>query len=293
MILKNPATGKIEVDFPAAERRKKVIRTLAVSLSLTLLLAGVIGLIFFYRAASGDPILPPLLNAVQITIFGIVYGKVAEALTEFENHKTILDFNSALFRKLVFCYFVSNFAAPFYIAFIKSGVDGCPNFLTADDDGPDFCGLELMTTVALAFMGNDFGGRMSTSLIIPRLMGMYAKWEAQNDKTVDFDNMGPVEKQYRLLSPYDPTRELIMDYIELYVQWGYLTLFGASCPFVVAFALITNLVETRTDGAKLFNDYRRVMPNRVDGIGEPLLMFYYVLYAAVVNLAEKLSIHLS
>lgn len=72
-----------------------------------------------------------------------------------------------------------------------------------------------------------------------------------------------------------------MDYIELYVQWGYLTLFGASCPLVVVFALITNLVETRTDGIKLFNDYRRVLPNRVDGIGEPLRIFYITLYIAV------------
>ncbi len=49
----------------------------------------------------------------------------------------------------------------------------------------------------------------------------------------------------------------------------------------MGFAFITNLVETRTDGVKLFKDYRRVLPNRVDGIGEPLLMFYYTLYAAV------------
>ncbi len=203
------------------------------SLSLTLLLAGVIALIFFYRyslnkndAPAAEKLLPPLLNAVQITIFGVVYGKIAEFLTEFENHKTILDFNSALFRKLVFCYFVSNFAAPFYVAFMKSSVDGCKDY--TDED---FCGLELMVLVAVAFLGNDFGGRMSTSLIIPRLMGMYAEWEAQNDTTTDFANMGPVEKQYRLLAPYDPTRELIMDYIELYVQWGYLTVSSERCTY--------------------------------------------------------------
>ena len=43
--------------------------------------------------------------------------------------------------------------------------------------------------------------------------------------------MGPVEKQYRLLAPYDPTRELIMDYIELYVQWGYLTVSSERCTY--------------------------------------------------------------
>jgi hypothetical protein len=58
-------------------------------------------------------------------------------------------------------------------------------------------------------------------------------------------------------------------------------LFGASCPLVVVFAWVTNLVETRTDGVKLLRDYRRVLPNRVDSIGEPLQIFYWTLYAAV------------
>lgn len=43
----------------------------------------------------------------------------------------------------------------------------------------------------------------------------------------------------------------------------------------------TNFIETRTDGYKLLNDFRRVVPNRVDGIGEPLNVFYYVLYVSI------------
>ena len=69
--------------------------------------------------------------------------------------------------------------------------------------------------------------------------------------------------------------------IELYVQWGFLALFGAACPAVIVFACATNYIETRTDGYKLFNDYRRVLPFRVDGIGEPLQVFYFTLYLAV------------
>jgi hypothetical protein len=32
---------------------------------------------------------------------------------------------------------------------------------------------------------------------------------------------------------------------------------------VSALAFITNFIETRTDGRKLFQDFRRVMPNQV------------------------------
>jgi len=42
-----------------------------------------------------------------------------------------------------------------------------------------------------------------------------------------------------------------MDYIELYVQWGFLTLFGSAFPLVVVFALLTNYAETRTDGLQV------------------------------------------
>jgi hypothetical protein len=56
------------------------------------------------------------------------------------------------------------------------------------------------------------------------------------------------ESQFQLLSRYDPTDELVMDYIELYVQWGYLTLFGSAFPVSVALAALTDFIETRTDG---------------------------------------------
>jgi len=45
---------------------------------------------------------------------------VADKLTEFENHKTVIDHNAALFRKLTLFYFLSNFSAPLYIAFFKA-----------------------------------------------------------------------------------------------------------------------------------------------------------------------------
>jgi hypothetical protein len=84
-----------------------------------------------------------------------------------------------------------------------------------------------------------------------------------------------------LLEPYDAEVSLVKDYIEIFVQWGYLVLFGAACPLVVVFAFFTNFVETRTDGYKLLHEYRRVIPNRVDGIGEPLNVFYKLLHVSI------------
>jgi anoctamin-10 len=54
-----------------------------------------------------------------VTIYGMMYRKIADKLTEFENHKTTLAHNSNLFRKLTAFYFVNNFGTLIYIAFIK------------------------------------------------------------------------------------------------------------------------------------------------------------------------------
>jgi hypothetical protein len=50
---------------------------------------------------------------------------------------------------------------------------------------------------------------------------------------------------------------------------------------VAVFAFVTNFIETRTDGTKLLYDFRRVNPHRVDGIGEPLNIFFTILHLSI------------
>jgi len=69
--------------------------------------------------------------------------------------------------------------------------------------------------------------------------------------------------------------------MELYIQWGFLVLFGASAPVIVVLALITNLIEIRADGNKLLHTFRRAIPQRVEGVGEPLATFSFMCYLAI------------
>jgi hypothetical protein len=73
---------------------------------------------------------------------------------------------------------------------------------------------------------------------MPYLGRKFKAYQIAHDDTVDGEKMGPVELQFRLLDKYDPTSSLVMDYIEMFVQWGYLVLFGSSCPIVVALAAV-------------------------------------------------------
>ena len=102
--------------------------------------------------------------------------------------------------------------------------------------------------MAVVFLANDFMTRMGTSVVKPRIVRYLKTRTAANDTTIDASVMGRIEKEFRFMAPYDPSRELVMDYIELYIQWGYLVMFGAAFPAAIFFAGLTNFTETRTDG---------------------------------------------
>jgi len=112
IILRNLVTGQLEIDFPDNLRLPRARISLVASAVMIIVLLSTVAIIFAYKAVlTRDPttnrailLIPPLLNAAQITVFGVVYQKVAEVLTDFENHKTVQDHNSALFKKLTFFY---------------------------------------------------------------------------------------------------------------------------------------------------------------------------------------------
>jgi hypothetical protein len=172
-------------------------------------------------------------------------------------------------------YFINYNAALFYIAFIKEHVEdaGCYDHLTGLND----CGRELGTQVLVLYLCNDFGWRMCTSIIIPALM----KIVIARTNDLDESKMCSVELDTIKMS-YDPTTNLVLDYIELFVQWSYITLFGSAFPGLIPLAFITNLIECRTDCLKLIDHFRRVIPRRINGIGEATNIFYMTLNVAVL-----------
>ena len=60
-----------------------------------------------------------VINAVQIGVLNIVYQKVAQRLTNWENHRSDNSYESALVIKTFIFQFVNSYASFFYIAFFK------------------------------------------------------------------------------------------------------------------------------------------------------------------------------
>lgn len=57
------------------------------------------------------------------------------------------------------------------------------------------------------------------------------------------------------------------DYLELFMQFGYVFLFSAVFPLAAALAIFNNIIEIWTDGFKLCNAYQRPQARPIKGIG--------------------------
>lgn len=57
------------------------------------------------------------------------------------------------------------------------------------------------------------------------------------------------------------------DYLELFIQFGYVFLFSSVYPVAAFWALLNNLVEIRADAFKLCKVFQRPMSRKVKDIG--------------------------
>lgn len=57
------------------------------------------------------------------------------------------------------------------------------------------------------------------------------------------------------------------DYLEMFVQFGYVVLFSSAYPLAAFWAVINNILEIRADAFKLCTVFRRPMSKRVKDIG--------------------------
>lgn len=90
------------------------------------------------------------------------------------------------------------------------------------------------------------------------------------------------EKGY-MLEQYDPVMGTLMDYAELAVQFGYITLFVVAFPLAPLLALVNNYVEARSDAFKLLTQLQRPVPRGTEDIGCWQTVFTVITCIAVLT----------
>ncbi|NWX22671.1 ANO6 protein, partial [Aegotheles bennettii] len=226
-----------------------------------------------------------LISFIVIMVLNVVYEKVAILITDFELPRTQTDYENSLTTKMFLFQFVNYYSSCFYIAFFKGkyvGHPGKPVYWLGkyrnEECDPGGCLLELTTQLAIIVGGKAIWNNIQEVLLpwVKNLIGRYCA-AAKSEKVV------PRWEQDYHLQPIGKLG-LFYEYLEMVIQFGFVTLFVASFPLAPLLALINNMLEIRLDAWKLTTQFRRMVPQKAQDIGawQPIMQGIAIL-AVVTN----------
>ncbi|EGD76913.1 hypothetical protein PTSG_08258 [Salpingoeca rosetta] len=300
---KNLITDQNEPHYPAYRRYLKYILTASTVLTvcatvIIILISTIVYRIAVYTAyvtrqpdqqdqasliASGTA---AVINLILIITLSFFYRYLAVWLTDWENHKTTSKYEQHLTIKIFTFQFFNSFGSLFYIAFFQHQDIGVPGdydtfFGYQSDSCPAYgCLLELTIQLAVIMVGRQaFNNVLEIGL--PLLKAWWRKCRLRL-KTTQHNDLLPWEEDYLLLDAY-PRLGLFDDYLEMCMQYGFITLFVASFPLAPFFALINNIFEIRVDASKFIGLWRRPIAERAAGLGLWRQVLEFLTLASVIT----------
>ncbi|XP_061743631.1 anoctamin-5b isoform X1 [Nerophis ophidion] len=211
------------------------------------------------------------INFVIIMILNFFYERVAVWITDMEIPKTHLEYENRLTMKMFLFQFVNYYSSCFYVAFFKGKFVGFPgeysymfgkwSKLRNEECDPGGCLIELTTQLVIVMAGKQLWGNIQEALL-PLMRNWwssrkgrhhpenhYSRWE-QDNVLQNFGQLG-----------------LFYEYLEMVVQFGFITLFVASFPLAPVLALFNNILEIRVDAWKFTTQFRRPVASKARNIG--------------------------
>ncbi|XP_034944298.1 anoctamin-4 [Chelonus insularis] len=231
-----------------------------------------------------------LLNLIIIMILTRIYQRLAKWMVNMENPRTQTEYEDSFTFKIFIFEFVNFYSSLIYIAFFKGRFYVHPGDKDArasefyriktDVCDPAGCLSELCIQLAIIMVGKQvFNNFME--ILSPK---MWNWWRKRTHVAATKDHERPYtswEQNYQL---QDPGRLALFDeYLEMILQYGFVTLFVAAFPLAPLFALLNNIGEIRLDAYKMIKEARRPLAERVEDIGAWYGILKGVTYAAVVS----------
>ncbi|XP_071315385.1 anoctamin-10 [Trachinotus anak] len=269
----NPVTGRVEPLFPEWQRdlRMALVSVPVVGLFLGMVVLGM--LCFYWGEAQVQQLhrdwdsllsqtflyMPSVLHICYTNMLATFYKKVAQSLTEYENHREQSAFEKHLTAKVLVFTFFNYFAVLFHIAFFKQDVPLLRKRLAS---------LLIVTQLV----------NQVTEVVIPFLVDRFISAPHRTEREDD-----PEEDKFRNQSTLPAFPGLFAEYIELLVQFGYLSLFSCVYPLTAVLLLINNLTEIRSDAYKICKLFRKPFSPPVANMGVWQIAFEVLSFVSVVS----------
>ncbi|XP_039999379.1 anoctamin-2b [Xiphias gladius] len=214
-----------------------------------------------------------IINLVVILILDEIYGAMAVWLTELEIPKTETSFEEHLILKAFLLKFMNAYAPIFYVAFFKGRFAGRPgNYVYVFNDyrmeecAPGGCLIELCIQLSIIMLGKQLIQNNIFEIGIPKLKKLVRELKAKGSAEKEREEERPPQ-QWNLDYALAAFEGLTPEYMEMIIQFGFVSLFVASFPLAPLFALLNNVIEIRLDAKKFVTELRRPVAIRAKDIG--------------------------
>uniref|UniRef100_A0A8K9WW70 Anoctamin n=1 Tax=Oncorhynchus mykiss TaxID=8022 RepID=A0A8K9WW70_ONCMY len=206
-----------------------------------------------------------IINLVVILILDEIYGAVAVWLTELEIPRTESNFEQHLILKAFLLKFMNAYAPIFYVAFFKGRFAGRPgdyvyvfNDYRMEECAPGGCLIELCIQLSIIMVGKQLIQNNVFEIGIPKLKKLIRAWKGKGISLEEREEQrARPPQQWNLDYTLVPFEGLTPEYMEMIIQFGFVSLFVASFPLAPLFALLNNVIEIRLDAKKFVTELRR------------------------------------
>ncbi|OXA52495.1 Anoctamin-4 [Folsomia candida] len=231
-----------------------------------------------------------IINLVIVVfLHNRVYFKVAIWLTNSEYPRTQTEYEDSFTFKMFLFQFINYYSYLIYIAFFKGrffrhpGDDSKNSFekIRGDMCDPAGCLSELFIQLSIIMVGKQFFNNFM-EIFMPK----FSNWCRRIKYASAVDPDAPVfftrwEQDFNLKKV--DQLALFQEYLEMVIQYGFVTLFVAAFPLAPFFALLNNVVEIRLDAYKWITQMRRPLAERVEDIGAWYGILQGITYTSVVT----------
>ncbi|KAM9376134.1 anoctamin-1 [Pholidichthys leucotaenia] len=226
-----------------------------------------------------------IINLIVILILDEVYGAVARWLTVLEAPKTDKSFEERLIFKTFILKFFNAFTPIIYIAFFRGRLVGRPGSYwyvfesyRMEECAHGGCLMELCIQLSITMLGKQLIQNNLFEIGIPKLKKLIRY--LRSERGFQEEERQKKLKRYETDHFLEPFAGLTPEYMEMIIQFGFVTLFVASFPLAPLFALLNNIIEIRLDAKKFVMELRRPVAARAKDIG-----IWYDILRGVAKLA--------
>ncbi|XP_039326933.1 anoctamin-1 isoform X3 [Saimiri boliviensis] len=215
-----------------------------------------------------------IINLVVIILLDEVYGCIARWLTKIEVPKTEKSFEERLIFKAFLLKFVNSYTPIFYVAFFKGRFVGRPgdyvyifHSFRMEECAPGGCLMELCIQLSIIMLGKQLIQNNLFEIGIPKMKKFIRYLRLKRQSPAHHEESVKRRQRYEVDYNLEPFAGLTPEYMEMIIQFGFVTLFVASFPLAPLFALLNNIIEIRLDAKKFVTELRRPVAVRAKDIG--------------------------